>query len=82
MKFNDCGVNPARVSDEERFNYGISRMLPKNVGEALVKLGEDEELKKMIGVIGDDYMVMKKVEQNMLEEMSPEERRAWLVERY
>jgi hypothetical protein len=82
MKFNDCDVNPARVNDEERLSYGISRRLPERVGEALEKLGEDEELRWMIGVIADDYLVMKKVEQNMLVEMTPAERRAWLVERY
>lgn len=82
MRFRDCDVNPARVSEEVRLSYGISRRLPGNVLEALKSLGEDDRLREMIGVIADDYMVMKKVEQNMLGEMEPAERRAWLVERY
>jgi len=82
MRLGDCEVNPARVNEEVRFSYGISRRLPGSVWEALQKLGEDEALRDMIGAIADDYMVMKKVEQNMLEEMGPAERRAWLVERY
>ena len=82
MKFNDCDVNPARVSKDERLSYGISRRLPESFGEALEKLGEDDKLREAIGVIADDYLVMKKVEQDMLAKMLPAERRTWLVERY
>ena len=82
MRINDCDVNPARVNEEERFKYGISRRLPGSIGEALGALGGDKELREMIGVIADDYMVMKKVELDMLGEMGTAERRAWLVERY
>jgi glutamine synthetase len=82
MRFSDCDVNPASVSEDVRASYGISRKLPGSVWEALKNLGEDERLREMIGVIADDYIVMKNVEQNMLAEMASSERSAWLVERY
>lgn len=82
MRINDCDVNPARVSEEKRLAYGISRRLPKSIGEAIVKLEEDAEMRKWLGSIAGDFLVMKKAEMEMLDKMEEQERRAFLIERY
>lgn len=82
MRINDCDVNPARVAEDKRLAYGISRRLPKSIWEAIEKLEEDVEMREWLGSISNDFLVMKKAEMEMLGKMGEQERRAFLIERY
>lgn len=86
MKMRDCLENPAELSEEARGAMGIVRRLPQCLGEALDALGGlggGRLLKRDGGVrLCEDYVVMKRAEMSMLGEMTEEERRVWLIERY
>jgi len=82
MESQDCDVNPSKVNEEKRKIYGISKQLPRTIDEAIQALEKDEDMKKWLGSIYHDYLAMKKVEQEMLGNMSEQERRAFLIERY
>jgi len=75
--------NPSKLSEEERKPLGIQRRLPTDVESAMVALEKDDKLRTALeDELVNDYSIMKKAEQQMLGEMSKEERRAWLIERY
>jgi glutamine synthetase len=58
-------------------------MLPKTIEESLGVLGGDNALREALGEeVVEHYAVMKKVEQNMLNEMSEDKRRVWLMGGY
>lgn len=79
----DVPCNPSQLDEDGRRAYGISQKLPASFEEATNALGRDGELVEVLaeGFVRD-YLVMKESEQKMLAEMSNEERRVWLIERY
>ena len=78
-----CLDDPASLSDKKREELGIRLRFPSNVGEALDNLKADTELAGILGrPVVDTYLTVKKAEHEMLEEMDPEMRRHWLIERY
>ncbi|GAB7352108.1 hypothetical protein MBLNU459_g2606t2 [Dothideomycetes sp. NU459] len=83
MEMEDCLENPARLSDEQRRQKGIERRLPTTLGESLFLLEADDELKDVLGrTLTEDYIAMKRAEEEMLDDMPEHERHVWLVERY
>ncbi|KAK3076827.1 hypothetical protein LTS18_011945 [Coniosporium uncinatum] len=75
--------NPSGLSEEERKSLGIERRLPTDIESAITALGRDDELRTTLtdGLV-NDYIIMKKAEQQMFGKMSKDERRVWLLERY
>lgn len=75
--------NPSQLSDEQRNAYGIVSKLPRSLDESVAALETDLVLKKELGgSITTDFMAMKRAEQKMLEAMTEDDRRVWLIERY
>ncbi|KAH0270964.1 glutamine synthetase/guanido kinase, partial [Aureobasidium melanogenum] len=83
MEMKDCTQNPARLTEAQRAELGITKKMPASLEESLHHLETAEVLKQWIDphLIGD-YVVMKRAEKQMLDNMNEKERHAWLVERY
>jgi glutamine synthetase len=76
-------ANPARITEEKRSSYGITRKLPSSITEALEALESDEVLTALLPEnMVKHYIIMKRAEQEMLSKMSDTDRRIWLIERY
>lgn len=83
LPMQDCPTDPALLSSEERKALGIHRKFPTSIKEALKYLREDSQLREIIGdAAADTYLVVKEAENEMLEDMTPEKRKSWLIERY
>lgn len=83
MVWGDCLGDPARLSETERNRLGIMNMFPKDLTRALEALRKDQELTVLLGAeFVERYIAVKMAEIAMLEPMSPEERRQWIMERY
>lgn len=83
MEMRDCEVNPAKLSDEERAERGITTRMSRSLGESLNALGGSEVMKRVFGEqMINDYITVKKAERDKLEAMTPVARRVWLIERY
>ncbi|TKX24469.1 fluG-like protein [Elsinoe australis] len=79
----DCDVNPSKMTDAQGEEYGITEKLPQSVEEALVALEGSETLRKAIGHgVVRDYILMKRAEQEKLNQMEEGKRREWLIQRY
>lgn len=71
------------MSSAEREQLSITRRLPASLKESMEALRTDEVLTHAIGrPIVTHYLAMKEAEQTMLDRMSEEKRRDWLIERY
>lgn len=71
------------MEDEQKREYGILHKLPTTLEESLAALEENHDLKNALGkVLVDDYIIMKREEKKMLDDMPEQERHVWLVERY
>lgn len=83
MIWGDCEIDPAKLTGNDRKELGVKEMLPGSVEEALNALKADEEL---VGYIGEElverYVALKGFELDFLGEMTEDERRGWLLERY
>lgn len=79
----DCEVDPAHLTENDRKELNVTTMLPANLGEALEALKLDEEL---IDYLDDEllegYYAVKEFELKLLNGMSPDQRRRWLLARY
>ncbi|KAK4646375.1 hypothetical protein QC761_209890 [Podospora bellae-mahoneyi] len=83
MVWDDCEMDPAKLSDMDRKELGISQMLPASVEEALRALQEDTEMVEMLGdELVERYVAIKEFEDEFLGKMGAEVRRLWLMERY
>jgi glutamine synthetase len=75
--------NPSKLDDDQRTELGITRRLPKDLNTALQALEQDSSLKEAFAEdVVSNYLVMKRAEQSMLDKVSDEERKIWLIERY
>lgn len=83
MVAKDCTTNPAHLTEVQRVELGIADKMPTSLEQTLQKLEKDEMLKRYLNEkLIDDYVVMKRAEKEMLDEMDEKERHAWLIERY
>ena len=82
---NHCSmiVDPASLTPEQRREAGITTRLPKNITESLAALQSDRELQAVLGKeLVQGYAAVKRTEKEMLDCMSSDDRRKWLLERY
>ncbi|KAK5663039.1 hypothetical protein OQA88_6455 [Cercophora sp. LCS_1] len=83
LVWGDCEIDPAKLTDNDRKEMGVTEMLPLSVEEALGALKGDEELVDCLGnELVERYIAIKEFELNFLGKMGEEERREWLMERY
>lgn len=82
LTLTDFGGDPARLTPEERSKLGITTMFPADLKEGLQALREDEDLGLDPRFV-QRYIDVKNAEmQILLDPLSPEERRRWVLERY
>ena len=75
--------NPSRLGDADFTELGLAHRLPTTIEQSMDALDGDTELRDAIGPHSvDHYLAIKKAEQDMLNAMSEEERRVWLMDRY
>lgn len=83
LAWQDCEVDPASLTENDRKELNVSEMLPRSVEEALGALENDEELTDLLGQeLVEKYSSVKQFELKFLESMEDEERRRFLVARY
>ncbi|KAL1838469.1 hypothetical protein VTJ49DRAFT_2637 [Mycothermus thermophilus] len=83
LVWGDCEIDPAKLTENDRAELGVTEMLPGSVAEALEALKQDEEMVEMMGPeLVERYAAVKEMELEFLGEMGGEERRRWLMERY
>lgn len=83
MVWNDCEIDPANLTENDRKELNVTEMLPANLEEALEALKGDEEI---VGLLGEElvekYVAVKGFELGLLGKMSKEERKRWMMARY
>ncbi|KAI5204754.1 glutamine synthetase/guanido kinase [Aureobasidium subglaciale] len=83
MMLKDCTDSPATLTEAQRGDLGITTRLPSTLEAALEELDTNEVLKRVMNYeCIDDYVVMKRAEKELLDEMGEKERHAWLIDRY
>lgn len=83
LVWQDCEVDPASLTENDRKELNVSEMLPASVEEALDALEADEELSDLLGLeLVEKYSAVKQSEHNFLGPMEDEERRKFLIARY
>ena len=83
LNIKDCTKDPALLTEKERGELGITKRLPRSIGEALGWLQEDAQMREILGgAVVDTYLAVKTEEGKMLAEMDEGRRRDWLIERY
>jgi glutamine synthetase len=83
LVWGDCEIDPAKLTENDRAELGVTQMLPGSVADALETLKKDEELVELMGPeLVERYAAVKEMEVQFLGEMGHEERRRWLMERY
>jgi glutamine synthetase len=83
MVVKDCTVNPTQLTEAQLEELGITEKMPTSLEQSLQELEKDDMLRRFVSSrLIDDYVVMKRAEKEMLDEMDGEERHAWLIERY
>lgn len=83
LRQKDCVDDPSQLSQDERLELGIVKMLPRTLKESLRELEADETLGPALGWgLVTDYLALKRFEMEKLGVMGEKERRRWLIERY
>lgn len=83
LVWEDCEVDPASLTQNDRKELNVSEMLPAGVEEALQALEGDEELTELLSPeLVEKYTSVKRFELKFLEPMEDEDRRKFLIERY
>lgn len=83
LVWRDCEIDPANLSENDRRELHVVKMLPANLKDALEALSADDELVEYMGQeFVDRYVVLKRAEMEMLEEMWADKKRQWIMERY
>lgn len=81
--WQDCTVDPAKLSLQERKDLGITVRFPENLKTALDELNADKDLAEMLGLdFVKRYTDVKKGEMRILDPMDEEERRQWTLQKY
>ncbi|RYP71134.1 hypothetical protein DL771_005068 [Monosporascus sp. 5C6A] len=82
LTWGDCAIDPAKLTEEQKRELGVSEMFPGNLVEALVALQADKELCQLLHPrFVERYIDVKKAEIALLEPMKPDQRRRWIMER-
>lgn len=77
-----CTIEPSKMSDQERAALGIKAM-PCELTESLENLEANERLKQILSdSLVSTYLSVKRSERKVMQEMSPEESRAWFISKY
>lgn len=83
LKWKDCAEDPAKLNEAERSMLGIDTMFPRNLREALESLSADRELAGLLEPESvQRYIDSKNAELEILDPMSSEGRRHWVLDRY
>ena len=83
LKWRDCEIDPAALTDNDRKEMGITERLPTSLEDALTSLQADKELVAHLGEeLVERYVAVKEFEMSFLAKMGDDERRQWLMERY
>ncbi|KAI1395678.1 glutamine synthetase/guanido kinase [Hypoxylon fuscum] len=83
LALRNCEADPASLTEVQRKGLGITERLPRSLEEALEVLQTEEDLADALHPdVVERYIGTKKAEIAFLEPMGPEERRAWILERY
>jgi glutamine synthetase len=83
LMMEDCLADPSTLTARERVRLGIRDNIPASLAEALECLWGDGELREILGQEAvRTYVAVKGAGVGLLEEMEPEARRRWLIERY
>ncbi|KAM0279251.1 hypothetical protein ACHAQH_004708 [Verticillium albo-atrum] len=82
LVWGDCEVDPATLTDNDKRELAVEKMLPLSAGEALEELMKDDDVASLLGEeLVERYVTMKKAETKMIEEMHIETRRQWIMAR-
>ncbi|ROT41230.1 glutamine synthetase [Sodiomyces alkalinus F11] len=83
LVWGDCEVDPATLTDNDRAELNVERLLPPSLEVALGELGRDEELAALLGEeLVERYAAIKEAEISFLATLSAEDRRQWILARY
>ncbi|KAG9251278.1 uncharacterized protein F5Z01DRAFT_663780 [Emericellopsis atlantica] len=83
LVWGDCAKDPAKLTAEEREQLGVTVMFPRDLKDALRALEADKALGEVLGhELVQRYMDVKRGELSILDPMSAEERREWVLQRY
>ncbi|KAI1340385.1 glutamine synthetase [Xylariaceae sp. FL0016] len=83
LTWKDYSGDPAKLSESERKELGITTMFPANLNQALEALKRDAGLVNMLNEdLVQRYVDIKTAELEELEPMGVQERRRWVMERY
>lgn len=83
LVWQDCEVDPASLTDNDRKELNVSEMLPASVEEAVRALEDDEQMTDLLGQeLVEKYSSVKHFELKLLGSMENEERRQFLIARY
>ncbi|KAM0269666.1 hypothetical protein ACHAQH_009665 [Verticillium albo-atrum] len=81
--WRDCTVDPAQLTPDQREELGVTVRFPKDLREALEALNRDDALEELLGnEFIKRYTDVKNAEMRLLDRMSEEERRQFILERY
>lgn len=83
LTWRDCEADPGLLTANDRKELNITDMLPASVTDALLALGEDEQMVELLGPeLVEKYTAVKEFELETLGDMGEEERRNWIIARY
>ncbi|RDW73534.1 hypothetical protein BP6252_07441 [Coleophoma cylindrospora] len=84
MSWKDCQADPARLSQKDKQELGITTAFPESLMKALSALKrEDAAFKELIGAdVVARYCLVKDTENALLEAMTRTERMRWVIDRY
>ncbi|KAL2705845.1 hypothetical protein AAEP93_001095 [Penicillium crustosum] len=77
-----CTIEPSKMSDQERATLGIKTM-PCELAQSLENLEANERLKQILSdSLVSTYLTVKRSELKVLQQMTPEDSRAWFISKY
>lgn len=83
LVWEDCEIDPASLTENDRKELNVTEMIPRDLGEALGALKEDEQMVELLGEeLVEKYTAVKEFELEFLNKMDKEERRRWIMARY
>ena len=83
LRWRDCAHDPSQLEPAEREALGIRDGLPRSLPEAMRALGEDAELRGLMGEeLVQRYSLVKTAELELWGDMSEGDRTRWIMERY
>lgn len=83
LTWGDCEIDPANLTKADRERLGVKDMLPADLSEALDALSADDEFIRLLNPqIVERYIAVKMAEMKLLEPLTTEQRRQWVLERY